>query len=128
MKSILFIIAILFASVGHSQSKQDWVWYGTKSATLKVKGVDKNTGKPVKTLQTKRSDDTLTVIDKTIKFIVVDGVTYEIVRTTEIKKVEEGPIWRTYTFPQGDTTFYKGLKIGGNSIMLTPNFNPITTY
>lgn len=49
--------------------------------------------------QIQRSGDTLTVLDKTVRFIVIDGVTYEVVRSTEVKKVEEFPKATIYGYP-----------------------------
>lgn len=66
--------------------------------------------------QTQRSGDTLTVLDKQIRFIVVDGVTYEIVRTTELKESN-----KPLQFPS-NIPFYNGGILNQNGITLTPNY------
>jgi len=105
MKYLLFTITVLFSATIYSQSKQDWVWYGTKSATLKVKGVDENTGKPVKTEFLKLNGDTLTILDKSIRFIVVDGVTYEILRMKANTSDKEGAVILGATYTPNGTLF-----------------------
>ncbi|TWI80519.1 hypothetical protein IQ13_3197 [Lacibacter cauensis] len=67
--------------------------------------------------QLQRRNDTLTIYDKAIRFIVIDGVLYEVLRSTEVKKVEvSGFLLRSGTYPPGITL------TPGYQIFPGPNF------
>jgi hypothetical protein len=106
MKYLFITIAVFFATAGYSQPIVDMRdQYAYAFTNVKEKQIDDKK-------QVERNGDTLKVIDKSIRFIVVDGVTYEIVRTTEVKKSE--PVWitssdtATYTWPNDPLKNMKG--------------------